>query len=70
MLYTFADEHQCVFTVVNVPPIIHPIATTTNPDLLTNCSLGRLLCPQLSIKMFPELLFLLHKLPVANLLLS
>ena len=69
-LFTFADEHDRLFTVINCPPIIHPITTTADTELLTNRPVDRLLRPQWSTNKFPELAFLLHKLPVADPLLS
>nr|VWO96357.1 Protein kinase domain-containing protein [Ganoderma boninense] len=69
-LYTFADEAKRVFTVTNCPPIIHPIATTADSDFIASRSFGSLLRPQMSVNNFPELPFLLRKLPVADPLLS
>nr|VWP02503.1 N/A [Ganoderma boninense] len=69
-LYTFADENKRIFTVTNCPPIIHPISTAFDGDFLANRSLGSLLRPQLSANKFPELPFLLQKLPLADPLLS
>ncbi|PIL28518.1 hypothetical protein GSI_08556 [Ganoderma sinense ZZ0214-1] len=67
---TFSDEKNQVYTVTNVPPIIPPIAASIDADAQGNCSLGALLRPQLNIGCYPELAFVLRRLPVGDPLLS
>ncbi|KAI1788506.1 hypothetical protein LXA43DRAFT_1097196 [Ganoderma leucocontextum] len=69
-LHTFADENRHIYTVTNVPPIIPHLATAIDPESLVNSSTGTLQRPQVSIRQYPELPFLLRTLPVGDPLLS
>ena len=55
--------------MINVPPIIN-ISAATDPGTLVNSSLGSLLRPGISVGKYPELPFLLRKLPMTDPLLS
>ncbi|KAM5539569.1 hypothetical protein V8D89_006678 [Ganoderma adspersum] len=68
-LHTFADENAQIYTVTNVPPIIN-ISTVTDTGALVNGSLGSLLRPRIHVCKYPELPFLLRRLPVDDPLLS
>ena len=67
---TFSDETKQVYTVTNAPPIIPKFATSIDANTLASSSLGTLLRPQLNIGSYPELPFLLRRLPVGDPLLS
>ena len=67
--HTFADENAQIFTVTNVPPIIN-ISAATDTSTPVNSSLGILLRPRIHGCKYPELPFLLRRLPVDDPLLS